>query len=409
MSAADLQAEKERLRTAAEALRARPLEDRAAVLGGLLDALAAPDSSLRRSLEADLPAATGFSRANVREGLGRALSAWGARGLRELVDGELGAAPAPGPGSPRLTAVVPAGAIPMPTLEAILAPLLVGSGVVVRPAARDPLTARRFRAWVADADADLGAAIGVVDFDRKDETALRSFLSADAIVASGADATLRTLRELAPPAARFVGYGHRFSLAVVAGRADAEVASALALDVSLWDQLGCLSPLAVMALDDADAWADALATALSDTASQLPPGELPLPAAAATQRERTGAELRAGVGPTRLMTGSGWTVVREADAAWRPAPLHRFLRVHPLEELEDLAGALGERAGRVSTVAVHGRDPAHSARLGERLRARLGVRVAAPGACQTPPLHWNHDGIGTLRPLLGLPPLPRRT
>ena len=395
MPGTDLSAEQERLRAAGRVLRARSLEDRIEVLGRALDALADPGSRARRALERDLPAATGFSSAVVAEGLALAMSSWGSDGLRELVGGELEGA-ADWPDAPGLTAVVPAGAIPMPTLEAMLAPLLIGSAVMVRPASRDRVTARVFRELLGDLDEGLGAAVGIVDFDHDDEPSLRSFLSVDAVIASGDDATIRRLEDVASSAARFVGYGHRFSLAVVVGPADEATARALALDISLWDQLGCLSPLVVMALGDVDGWADQLATALAESCVRLPRGDVPLAGAASIQRERAEAELRATLGPTRTMAGETWTVIREADATWRPAPLYRFVRVLPIEQAEVLDRVIGARRSSLSTLAIHAQDAG--------IATAMGVRITAPGTCQAPPLHWNHDGIGTLRPLLGLSP-----
>ena len=40
--------------------------------------------------------------------------------------------------------------------------------------------------------------------------------------------------------------------------------------------------------------------------------------------------------------------------------------------------------------------------LGEAV-VGLAPRIAPLGSMQAPPLHWNHDGIGTLRPLVGSP------
>ena len=119
----------------------------------------------------------------------------------------------------------------------------------------------------------------------------------------------------------------------------APVLEALAQDVSLWDQLGCLSPVAVYALGDPDGWARGLAEALADWASRVPRGEVPLEAAAATQRERDGAELRRGLDDQiDLHTGRDWTVVREAHADWRKRQLE--LPGTVFAELIDAARAL---------------------------------------------------------------------
>jgi len=115
------------LRESGAALRRRPVEATLAVLANVLDGWCDPESSWRRALAAELPQATGFSPEVVREGLRLGLEPWSGARLRELVDREL----AGSRGRPQddgfvtgfdTTAVVLAGAIPTPTLLALIAP-----------------------------------------------------------------------------------------------------------------------------------------------------------------------------------------------------------------------------------------------------------------------------------------------
>ena len=396
MDAPSIRAELARLAEAGERIRAIPLDERVERLQDVLDRMAEPKSAIRDELGAELPSASGFTRETVRTGLDLALRRWRDTGLRDLVRGELGAR-ADLREAPHSTAVVAGGAIPMPTLEAMIAPLVLGSTVVVRPARRDPVTARRFREILLQLDDALGSAVAICGTERGDDEALDALLEVGVVVASGSDSSVATIREHVNPRTRFVGYGHRLSVAVVGSEPGADELAALALDASLWDQLGCLSPLAVFALGHSDAWARGLAGALDRASSERPRGEVPLEAAAAIGRERDLAELRGAEDERiQLHAGADWTVIREADARWRSSPLHRFVRVHPVADERELAGALGPIQAQLSTVGFgRGLDAA---------AARLAPRSAPLGSMQTPPLHWNHDGIGTLRPLLGLLP-----
>lgn len=376
------------------ALRARSRASRVEALGRALERLADPGGETYARLCEEIPAATGFHPATVRAGLDLALAQFHRRGLEALVASELGPDEVWNPANaPRTTAVVTGGAIPMPTFEALLAPLVVGSTVRVRPGSRERIGAGIFARAVAAEDAELGAAIECVAFARDDANAARAFFDADAVIASGSDATIARIRGQVPPTARFVAYGHRLSIAVVDGRAEAGLAAAVAEDVVLWDQLGCLSPVALLALDDVDGWAEAVALALERRSRALPRGAVPLAAAAAIRHERDTAELRAAAdGRTRVFASADATVVREADARWGPTPLHRFLRVHPVDGLDGLAAALAPVRAWLSTVGAP--EPLHPALSG------FGFRRVRPGQMQAPPLDWNHDGIGTLRPLL---------
>jgi hypothetical protein len=184
-----------------------------------------------------------------------------------------------------------------------------------------------------------------------------------------------------------------------------EICHRLALDVALWDQLGCLSPIALYAVAASasaiDALAAALAFALAEAERELPRGRVEVAAAAAFAHARAEAELRSAAGRGVAVYGNAgepWCVVREDSAELREAPLYRFVRIHPVKDLAELAAALAPLALHLAAVALSGFG-ADSRRAAE-LMAGLGAsRVCAPGQMQAPPLAWHHDGQGVLTPL----------
>jgi hypothetical protein len=199
---------------------------------------------------------------------------------------------------------------------------------------------------------------------------------------------------------RFVGHGHRFSIAAIGAPATrgAELlraARGVALDAALWDQRGCLSPVTAFVLGDlpaAERFADALASALAALEQRMPRGRALPEAAAAIARERAEAEMRAAAGePASLRAGPGtsWTVVCEPGAAPRPAPLHRFVRVHAVGEAELVAALRGAPLAGIAAAAV-------PFALLHELDAS---RICAPGRLQTPPLAWPRGGLGVLTSL----------
>jgi hypothetical protein len=405
----------EALRKAARALRARPARETLDALARVLDGWRDAGSPWRRGLERELPARTGFSPETVRTGLALALAPLSGEALHALVARELGGSRAlDGSACPLATgfetcAVILAGALPTPTLVALLAPLVLRSGVLAKTSLHDPVTASWLARSLADADPELGACLAVASFPGEDARRMEALLAADCVAASGADATIAALRARVLPPRRFVGRGHRVSVAAlgpeaVQGEPLAACAGALALDVALWDQLGCLSPLAVFAAggrEGCDRVAEALAEGLEREERRMPRGRLGIEAAAAIARERDEAELRAAAGrPVRVLRGAGtsWTVVREADATPRPAPLHRFVRVAPVSGVGELVDALRPLGPHLAAVAVAGFG-AEEPHLARRL-AELGAsRVCAPGRMQCPPLGWHQDGQGVLLPL----------
>jgi hypothetical protein len=413
----------QRLRQAGAALRARPAREVHAALADVFDAWAAADSPWQKRLVESLPATSGFAAETVREGLARALAGWTGAAFHALVSDELGGPrPLDARRGPRaagfdVTAAVLAGAIPMPSLLSILAPLALRSPVLAKPSAHDPVTASLVARALAERDAPLGACVGVADFRAGEVGCTRALCDADCVVATGSDEAVaalaeeaRRVREASARPSRFLGHGHRVSVAVLgpgASRGDglARAAADLALDVALWDQLGCLSPVSVHVID-ADAGAavrvaEALAEALARAQARWPRGRVDLAAAAALARERDLAELRAAGGApvtVRAAPGGVWTVVREADADMRPAPRHRFVRVHPATDAARCLDALRPLGARLAGVALAGlgRD---AAPLAMRL-AELGAsRGCAPGALQSPPLAWRRDNLPVLLPL----------
>jgi len=391
------------LRTAGARLRERSDEDVIEALGNVLRVWQDPEGRWQRSLVSTLPAAAGFSEPNVRDGLQRALRGWDAAALRELVDRELAGLHGDERFGAGLTSLVCGGAIPMPTLHQIVLSLVVRSPLLVKPASRDPVTASLVAASLAEidgGDGGLGECLTVVPLDTSDDASMAAFLRSDSVVASGSDATIEAIRGRLDKTQRFVGYGHRFSLAAIGASAlDIPTAEALATDISLWDQLGCMSPLAIYAVgcsaQQRIEFAATLARCLVIRELEAPLGEIDVASGAQVRQERDEARIRlAGVSAGRLFEGDDlrWTVVLEPDATPRPAPLHRFVRILPVSSPEELDACLALQRPHLSTVAVAGVDGA--------LPSLQEVRVCPPGAMQTPPLGAPHDGRALLTTLL---------
>jgi hypothetical protein len=404
----------ERLRGAGRRLRNRPARKTIDSLASVLEIWREPDSRVRRALRKEHADATGFSAAMIEAGMNRALEGWTGDALRSLLDRELGGIEALEGSALRnasgfeVTSVLLAGALPSPTLLGLLAPLVLRSPVLAKTSAHDPVTAGLVVDSVAAADPELGACIEIVSFSGSDRECVDALLCADCVVASGCDETIASLAARVKPPRRLVSYGHRLSVAAVDTDRPSDSAARLAEDVALWDQLGCLSPLAVFVEDrdrgEAAAFAAELAGALADLEERWPRGPISPRASAAIRRERDEAEMRAASGaPVRLhrSAGSSWTVVAEADSRIRPSPLHRFVRVHPVAGVPGLVEALTPVRHHLACVGVGG----FADRRAEMVAAllQLGVsRICPLGTMQAPPLTWCHDNRGVLLPLARL-------
>jgi len=399
-----------RLREAGAALRRRPARETLDALARVLELWRDPASEPRRALEKELPDATGFHPATVREGLARALAPWSGEALRALVEREVGGPDALDGRGPLLaggfetTALLLAGVLPAPTLLAMLAPLALRSPVLVKPSQHDPVTARLVAGSLAEVDPGLGRCAAVVRFAGGDEACAAALLEADCVVATGSDETVAAVAARVRPPRRLVACGHRLSLAAfgpgaLGGGALDDAARRLALDTALWDQLGCLSPLALYGVGDAAAServGEALARALADAEGRWPRGRIPPEAAALASRERSLAEMRG----ARVWQGDGarWSVVCAGDARPRPAPLYRFLHVHPVAHAAALVEAIRPHGPHLACVALEGFG--RETRALARALGGLGAsRICWPGEMQSPPLAWRRDNRGVLEPL----------
>ena len=122
------------LREAGSRLRRRPARETLAILGRVIDTWRDPNSPWRRSLVSELPEATGFSRPLVAEGANRGFETWSHAAMDGLLARELGnPAALDSTAHPMVSgfethAVVLAGQVPMPTVLAMIAPLMPPRG-----------------------------------------------------------------------------------------------------------------------------------------------------------------------------------------------------------------------------------------------------------------------------------------
>jgi len=343
-------------------------------------------------LHAALPEAARLSREMVQAIVPLAAEALGEQAMTALVERELGtgAAERPPPDGPALVAHVLASNVAALALPAIALGCLAGAAVMVKSGRADPVSAEAFRRAIAAVDPDLAATVVTAYWPGGDlgcEDA--AFARADVVVVTGSDATLAAVRGRL---GNLVAHGPRTSVAAIA-RPTAADADAVALDVALHDQRGCLSPSAVYVVGDARAFARTLAAALARLAERLPPGASTVEERAAVASIVREAEWEPGMD---VLAGPWGSVIDDPAPAFRPGPGRRTVRVHPLPDPAMLAALLP--ADRVECVGVAGVDPRDMA---SPLRARGVSRICPVGRMQRPSLSWPRGQRPPLGVLLG--------
>lgn len=280
-------------------------------------------------------------------------------------------------------ACVLASNVPALAVPAIALACLAGAAVVAKSGHRDPHSGPAFHRALAAVDPALAATIVPVAWPRNpglDDV----LLDAPLAVLTGHDETIAALAERAT--GRILAHGTRYG-ALLLDTAHPIDYAAVALDVALYEQRGCLSPHQCWVVGDAPLVARDIAGALAALARTLPPAPASVDERAAVRAfldEATwaGAEVQAGP----------WGgIVLDPEPAFRPTCGARTLRVTPLATADALPALLPEHA--IECLGTNAAAPAG-------LRARGVARVCPVGRMQQPPLSWPRGQRPALASLL---------
>ena len=260
-------------------------------------------------------------------------------------------------------------------LRAIALARAASVDVVVRPSRRDPAFARAL-VQAARAIGDSGL--------RLDESLEVASRGDGEVHVYGHDDTIAEVRKQARVPVR--GHGSGMGVAWISPVADLEEsAQALADDVVVFDQRGCLSPRIALVHGDqarASALAEALYAALEERAITVPRGELPK-----DERAAAGRYVATMTYACRALVGREHAIgLAPSGAPLVLPPPYRHVHVASCDSLEAAAKLMAPLTKGVVTI---GSDDLEAARV----LAPSWARVARLGAMQRPPL----DGPVDLR------------
>jgi len=338
----------------------------------------------RRDTIARLANESCFSRALLDESLDALFAPFNLDSLRKFAGRAVSRAEVGG--------FVTAGNIAGAGLHELLMTLLAGRGAIVKTATGEPHFFAAFSATLAEFDPQLGKRIAVFKWSRENPALTCALAAAsDFIVAYGDD---KTIAALDGSCAKRFSFGSRMSIAVLADPAlNAAIASTVARDVTLFEQLGCLSPHQIFVEGTelrTREFAVSLARSLEELSAVLSPASPGLEDAAAVRRARETARWRAIAGEAlELFEGRrlAWTVIYDPAARLTVAPGFRTVRVSTYAGFSDLSDRLALGRGRIEACAVAG-----STELKGSLASLEIPYICEPGAMQSPPLEWRHGG-----------------
>ena len=305
------------------------------------------------------------------------------------------------------------GVLPNAPFTSIILGLLARSAQFIKCASGTSFLPRMFAHSLYSAQPKLGACLELAEWkggNRELEEAL--FAEANCVTATGSDESLTEIRNRLPATVRFVGYGHKLSLAYITReslekRGAEKIASAIAEDVTAWNQLGCLSPHAVYVETDAEPDSHAVAAAIAnqlEAREQIDPrGAVSAEIAAAISTRRMFYEVRAASDPDTQIWSSAcstaWTVVHENSHPFQTSCLNRFLFVKPVANFNDFLTSVEPLQGKISTVGLAA-PMARVQQIAPQLSNAGVTRICRVGSMQNPPLTWRHDGRPSLAELV---------
>jgi acyl-CoA reductase-like NAD-dependent aldehyde dehydrogenase len=416
----------DRLRRArAEHLAHRPVAEILRPLERVIARHLDPKDRKRRALVQALLESGRYAEPMVQRALDDAFEPLARGGLRRWIASELGSVsaldrPVPTREGVLRRAVGPewmfqiyAGNVPAVPVWPMLTALVLKSALLAKTSAQEPVLAPHLARAIAEEDEGLGRCMAVVWWKGGTAELERAALAeAPAVLAFGGETAITSLARQTRPDAKSVFHGPKVSLAYVGrgalSRANlAHAARRLALDVSLYDQQGCLSPHAVYAerggavtpLD----LAAAIGEALQESAEALPRREPSATESAALQLYRAQARFDASASPDTSVlassSGTRWTVVCEGGARFEPGPAHRTVRVHSITGPEEFERAV---AGSARYIEALGLEETNPRRAGLVARfAALGIpRIAGLGLLQRPSPLGTHGGVRRLEPFV---------
>ncbi len=421
-----------------ENLARRPLTQIIRSLGAVTRRFLDRADPARREAVETLSRAGACTAAMMERALDDAFQPLARGGIARWINAELGSVaaldrPVAGPAGllrrahgPEWMLQIYAGNVPTLPIWPIFSALLLKAALLAKTSAREPLLAPLIARTIADVDENLGACLAVVWWKGGTGSLDRTALSlAPAVLAFGGDEAITSIRRQAKAEGKMVLHGPKVSIGYVDRRALTYaalrgLAMRAALDVSLYDQQGCLSPHAFYVERRGEVppakFAEALAAALEARARELPAGKHAAEEAAVVQLFRAQARFEA-AGAAAALTGdagrgssratqllespgsTGWTVVLEERARFEPGPAHRTVRIHVVEGPDEVARALRPSVHYVEALGLEARGPDRG-RLAA-LFTSLGIpRIAPIGQLQRPTPLGTHGGARRLLPFV---------
>lgn len=298
-------------------------------------------------------------------------------------------------GPKRITHILP-GNIPDIAVMSLVFALIVKSASIAKISAKAPSLAPLFLRALQNVDKALAESIVLIpsgDDEKKEIDAALHW--ANLVILYGSDQTIEAVCAQIPPRTKTVVYGQKYSIGIVSREnISSTVAEAIAQDITLYDQRGCLSPhlYYVECPTEAASQSATFAQWVAEALERIPPPYGPtLPETASMIQQLRGTiPLKGGV-VFASKASVDWTVLHDPDPSFALSPGGRTIFLKPVADISEIPHLLEPVRSALQAVGVAvppKRLPSCLHALGD-----LGVsRICPIGKMQEPPLTWHHDG-----------------
>ncbi|MEM3397041.1 MAG: aldehyde dehydrogenase family protein [Thermoplasmata archaeon] len=309
---------------------------------------------------------------------------------------------------------VPAGNIFLSTIDTFAAILITKNVPIVRLSSDNVYFPLLFAKKMRELDEEgiISSAFCMLNIER-DEVETLNLLKTrcEAVLAYGGDEAMRFYSSKLPYTTRFMGFGPKIGVAVVAPEDWREenipdIARRIARDVAIFDQASCASPQNLFV---PDAGSEKLEGLIEAIASELEALEKTLPRSEATDDDyveslrtfelyKVGELLKGRKRFARSHSGK-WHVVFDEGLEITPCPLGRFLIVKPYKNFEHFLEMLGRYREGLQTCSVYGSEKVRQNYAIALLKAGM-TKVVPMGMALTSTNGSPHDGVFQIAQLL---------
>jgi len=311
---------------------------------------------------------------------------------------------------PKLITNIFSGNAPALPAISLVRGLLVKSSQLGKVAFEEPLFANLFAQSIEEVDKNIANTMALTYWkggDKAIETI--AFNEADVVVAYGGDEAIKSIRKRISPEKKFIPYGHKLSFGVI-GRehlnkesSAKEVATKAALDTSLYDQQGCLSPhlwyVEKGGTITPERFAELLGEEMGNINKKLPRGKISKEAKIEIQNIRGVYDWMEDAKVIYPKKSTEWTVIYTEKKEFEPSCLNRVIRVKPIDdiqEVKELVAPISQYLQTIGTALYDDRLLVFSDEMG-----KIGMtRIAPVGRMGYPANALPHDGSYGLRDLI---------